>query len=121
AVNGGYAPLSCVMVRQSLVEEMFRGSGAYMHAQTYIQSPICSAAGLAVYDHVKKHRLVEAAEKSGEVLKTKLNDLANRSEHVGFVSGKGLFYGVEIVENKKTKRPFSREYKVAENMLRRGM
>jgi adenosylmethionine-8-amino-7-oxononanoate aminotransferase len=121
AVNGGYAPLSCVVVRQSLVDEIYKGSGGYMHAQTYIQSPVSSAAGLAVYDHIKKHRLIEACAKSGEVLKAKLESLSKGSEHIGFVAGKGLFYGVELVEDKKTKKPFSRQHKVAENMLRRGM
>ncbi|HVJ64197.1 MAG TPA: aminotransferase class III-fold pyridoxal phosphate-dependent enzyme [Bdellovibrionota bacterium] len=121
AVNGGYAPLSCVVVKQNLVDEIFKGSGSYVHAQTYIQSPICAAAGLAVYDHIKKHQLVKNVERQGERLLTKLRELAQRSEHVGFVTGRGLFAGVELVEDKKTKKPFDRKNKVAENMHRKGM
>lgn len=121
AVNGGYAPLSAVVVTESLVDEMFRGSGSYGHAQTYIQSPICAAAGLAVYDHIKKHNLVAQVATRGRLLKQKLKSLVDAHAHLGHVAGEGLFMGVEFVQDKASKKPFDRSRKVAESVQRAGM
>lgn len=121
SINGGYAPLSAVVVKESLVEEMYKGSGGYAHAQTYIQSPICASAGLAVYDHIKKHNLIQNAAHKGALLKSKLQALVDSHPHLGHVAGQGLFMGVEFVQDKATKKPFERKLKIAENVHRYGM
>lgn len=121
AVNGGYAPLSCVLARESLVDEMFKGSGSYVHAQTYIQSPICAAAGLAVYDHIKFNHLVENVAVQGRLLKQRLKTLVDRHPNLGHVAGEGLFMGVELVKDKATKTPFERSLKIAEKIHHTGM
>jgi len=121
AVNGGYAPLSCVVVKDEHMDLIANGSGAYLHAQTYIQSPACAAAGLAVYDHIKKYNLVDLVAKNGVLLKSRLQKIVDSHPHLGFVAGMGYLMGVEFVEDKKTKKPFSRSNKVSEKIHRSGI
>jgi adenosylmethionine-8-amino-7-oxononanoate aminotransferase len=47
SLGGGYAPLSALVAKQAHVDELKRGTGYFMHAQTYLQAPFLTAAGLA--------------------------------------------------------------------------
>ncbi len=114
-ISSGYVALSAVMVKDAHLREMKAGTGYFMHAQTYLQAPSMAIAGVAVLEYFEKYRAIENSEKMGafmhSLLHRELDDLA----HVGFITGRGLFAGVEFVEDKKTKKPFDRSQKIAEN------
>ncbi|MCY1079109.1 aminotransferase family protein [Archangium lansingense] len=116
-LSGGYAPLSAVLVRQEHLEEMRQGSGGFMHAQTYLQAPCMTAAGVAVLDYYEKHGLVAHAARVGAYLQRRLREALLPLPHVGAVQGVGLMAGVELVEDKESKRPFARSRKVVERLL----
>jgi adenosylmethionine-8-amino-7-oxononanoate aminotransferase len=54
---GGYAPLSAVLVGERVVEVMKKGTGAFVNGYTFQSSGTGTAAGLAVYDYIHKHKL----------------------------------------------------------------
>lgn len=54
---GGYAPLSAVLVAPRVVDVLARGSGAFVNGFTFQSSGVGTAAGLAVYNYIKKHDL----------------------------------------------------------------
>lgn len=116
-LSGGYAPLSAVLVREDHLDELRRGSGGFMHAQTYLQAPCMTAAGLAVLDYYERHDLVAHAERVGAYLQRRLREVLLPLPHVGSVQGVGLMAGVELVEDKATKRPFPRARKAVEGLL----
>lgn len=113
-LNSGYAPLSAVLVRDAHVREMKAGSGGFMHAQTYLQAPCMTAAGLAVVDYIEKNHVLDNARARGEQLQRLLREKLLPLPHVGWVSGTGMLAGVEFVENKATKSPYPRSRKLAE-------
>ncbi len=115
-LGGGCAPLSALMVRQDHVEEMRRGSGYFQHAQTYLQAPFITAAGVAVLDELERLDLVVHARRVGEHLHARLRERLLPLAHVGSVQGMGLLAGVELVEDKATKAPFPRARKVIERV-----
>jgi len=104
-----------VIVRDSHLKEMKAGTGYFMHAQTYLQTPTMGAAGLATLEFFEKNQLVENSKKMGALLHQVLHQELDSHPHVGFISGKGLFAGIEFVDDKKTKKPFDRSQKTAEN------
>ncbi len=114
AISSGYAALSAVMVRDSHLREMKAGTGYFMHAQTYLQAPSMVAAGLATLEYFEKNRTVENSAKLGARLHSLLHEALDSHPNVGFITGKGLFAGIEFVENKKTKKAFDRSKKIAE-------
>ncbi|MCP3102494.1 aspartate aminotransferase family protein [Myxococcus sp. K15C18031901] len=116
-ISGGYAPLSAVLVRQAHLEEMRAGSGGFMHAQTYLQAPAMTAAGLAVLDYFERHGVVANAARVGAYLQRRLREVLAPLPHVGCVQGVGLMAGIELVEDVATRRPFPRSRKVVERLL----
>ncbi len=112
-ISGGYAALAAVVTSERLLEPIARGSGALMHAQTFVHTPMMCAAGLAAIRYLRKHDLVARSRTMGDVM---LRKLARLGDHplVGDVRGRGLLAGVELVADKRTKAPFPRRRKVAE-------
>jgi adenosylmethionine-8-amino-7-oxononanoate aminotransferase len=115
-LGGGYAPLSALLVTQAHVEEMRRGTGSFQHAQTYMNAPFITAAGLAVLDYFDKHDLVRSAARVGAHLQRRLSERLHPLAYVGCVQGTSLLAGVELVADKGTRAPFSRNRKVAERL-----
>ena len=64
---------------------------------TFGGNPLSTAAGLANLDYLLENDLQTNAYKVGNRLKSNLDGLAERSEIVGEVRGKGLMLGVELV------------------------
>lgn len=115
-LGGGYAPLSALLVRQDHVDEMRAGSGYFQHAQTYLQAPFITAAGVAVLDFIERHGLVERASRLGARLLARLEERIAHLPFVGCVQGIGMLVGVELVADRTTREPFARDRKVAERL-----
>ncbi|BEI86287.1 hypothetical protein CcaverHIS002_0605740 [Cutaneotrichosporon cavernicola] len=122
---GGYAPLSAVLVGDKVVDVLRRGTGAFVNGYTFQSSGTGTAAGLAVYNYIKEHKLVEQCAARGELLAKLLREKVGPLKHVGDVRGMGLFWGIELVADKTTKTPFKYEDNVngrlADAILARGV
>jgi 4-aminobutyrate aminotransferase len=86
------------------------------HASTFGGNPLSCAAAMAVIDVVKEEKLLENANKQGAYIMKRLGELKEQCEIVGDVRGKGLMIGMEIVEDKESKKPAPQ--KVTEIMMR---
>ena len=75
------------------------------HASTFGGNPLACVSALAVIDVIKEERLLENAEKKGNHIMKWLQNLKEEREIVGDVRGKGLMIGIEIVEDRETKKP----------------
>ena len=74
------------------------------HASTFGGNPVSCAAALATLDLVEK-KLAANAAKTGAYLISRLKGLAERHRKIGDVRGLGLMCGVELVVDRKSKRP----------------
>lgn len=86
------------------------------HASTFGGNPLSCAAAAAVLDIIKEQQLLDNANKQGAFAMKRLEELKETCNIVGDVRGKGLMIGVELVEDKETKKPASQ--KAAEVILR---
>jgi 4-aminobutyrate aminotransferase len=75
------------------------------HASTFGGNPLSCVSAGAVIDVIKEERLLENATKQGAHIMKRLTELKDKCEIVGDVRGKGLMVGMEIVENKESKKP----------------
>jgi 4-aminobutyrate aminotransferase len=75
------------------------------HASTFGGNPLACAAALAVIDVIKEERLLENSNKQGVYALKRLGELEKDNPIVGDVRGKGLMIGVELVEDKESKKP----------------
>jgi 4-aminobutyrate aminotransferase-like enzyme len=85
---------------------------------TFGGNPVACAAGLAVLDVLEQERLQENALRVGRHLIAGLKDLQSRHSLIGDVRGSGLFLGVELVRDRETLEPATREASYVVNRLR---
>lgn len=118
-LGGGYAPVSALMIDETLTLPVIEKMGGFYHSQTYVNAPLVTAAGNAVLAHLKKNHLIENSRIQGEALLRSLRETIGSHPNVGNLSGKGLLIGIEFVENGQT--PFSRSQKIIERHLKSAM
>jgi len=73
------------------------------HASTYGGNPICLAAALATLEIIEREAMQNAATVGAAAL-SRLNTWIKKHEVVGDVRGRGLMIGVEIVEDKQSRK-----------------
>jgi 4-aminobutyrate aminotransferase-like enzyme len=116
-LNAGVAPLSAVVTRRQLLDELASRGVSFNHAQTYSHHPVTCAAGLATLRLLRGRQLVERVAALEAVFLGGLATL-RRSPLVGDVRGKGLLAAVELVADRDRKEPFPRSSRVAERLTR---
>jgi len=109
----GYFPLAAVMARRSIVDTVLK-NGGFMHGYTYAGNPMACAVGLEVLKIIIADDLCANAREVGAMLKIGLETLAERYPIIGQVRGKGLLLGIELVEDRKTRKPFASSLEVAQ-------
>ena len=123
-INGGYAPLSAMLAKRTLVDVVARGPfRGLVHAQTYSHHALGSAAALATLRYIDEHDLVSHAATIGDRLQRALRSLQGdgpRAQIIGDVRGIGLLAAVELVADRASKRPFPRARKIAEALVARA-
>lgn len=119
-IGGGLVPLAAVFCREKILKTIQNGSGNFIHGFTFENNPFTTGIGREVLRYMKKHALVQASSQKGKYLLKKLNTLKN-IDIVGDVRGLGLMTAVELVCDKKTKKPFSRKQQVAEKILQAAL
>ncbi len=99
----GYLPLGATIVRKEIgdrFKEQF-----FAHGATYAGHALACATALAVIPIYQEDHLIENAEKMGKYLLEKAIELKDKHPCVGDVRGLGLFVGLELVKNQKTREP----------------
>ena len=111
-IASGYAPLGAVIVAGHVAETISRGTGAFVHGFTYDAHPVAAAAANAVLDYIERENLFSRVEPVGRELGSALESL-QRYSVVGDVRGKGLLFGIELVQDAKTREPFPPDAQIA--------
>ena len=105
-LGAGYQPIGAMLCTGEIFETLARGTGFFQHGHTYIGHPTAAAAGHAVVSAIIERALIERVRQQGEKLAHKLHDRFGQHAHIGDLRGRGLFRGIEIVEDRETKAPF---------------
>ena len=100
ALGGIGLPISGIAYKESL-DKWSSGQ----HIGTFRGNQLAYAAGSAAIHFMLEHRLDNHAKEIGTLLKNSLKALEKDSKIIGEVRGSGLMLGVEIVDDKASKRP----------------
>ena len=92
-------PLGATVARAEVMESWKPGQ----HASTFGANPVAVEAALATLEVFKSERLLENVRKVGRNAKKRLFEMMTKYEIVGDVRGMGLFLGVEIVKDRRSK------------------
>jgi 4-aminobutyrate aminotransferase-like enzyme len=112
---GNGHPLAGVVGRAELING-FGGRGMYFN--TFGGNPVACAVGLAVLEVIEQEGLVEKAHMVGEHLRVGLGALSQQHTMIGDVRGRGLFWGVEMVEDRASKAPATQATRAILNGMR---
>jgi len=111
-LGAGYQPVGAVLVSGKIIDAIQRGSGALAQGHTYMGHPIACAAALAVQQVIENDHLLELVRRMGRVLEERLRAVFKDHPHVGDIRGRGLFWALELVEDRQGKRPFPASRKI---------
>jgi adenosylmethionine-8-amino-7-oxononanoate aminotransferase len=99
-LTGGYAPCAAVLASAKVVAAFEEGSGSFNNGFTYQSWAIGARAGVAVQKIIQEQGLVEVCYQRGVYLKKALEAQLKECLHVGDIRGMGLFWGVELVQDR---------------------
>ncbi|MDO8581034.1 MAG: adenosylmethionine--8-amino-7-oxononanoate transaminase [Candidatus Omnitrophota bacterium] len=117
-LTGGYLPLAATLTTTKIFDGFifdYKDQKTFFHGHTYTGNPLSCAAALAnleVFDN--EQTLKRLAPKINHLTKRlkKFNDCP----HIGEIRQLGFMVGIELVKNRKTKKPFAWEERVGVNV-----
>ncbi len=101
ALGGGVLPLAACIARADLDVCGDFAIGHYTHEK----NPLTARAALTTLQIIDDENLVERAGQLGHYAIDRLKGSLHSCPIVGDVRGRGMLFGVEIVENKENKKP----------------
>jgi adenosylmethionine-8-amino-7-oxononanoate aminotransferase len=111
-LGGGYQPIGAVLAHRKLVDAFRAGSGLFQHGHTYLGHAVACAAALAVQQVIARDGLLGRVQQLGAYLEQRLRAELGQHPHVGDIRGRGLFWGVELVADRASKRWFDPAHKL---------
>lgn len=117
-MGNGY-PLAAVAARPDLVEQ-FRSQVMYFN--TFGGNPVACAVGNAVLEVMERDNLIEHARATGDYVRRRFGELAERHAIIGDIRGHGLWIGVELVRDRTDKEHATEEtHTIVDRMKQRGI
>lgn len=108
----GYLPLGAAIYNDKVADAIHGKHGAPMTGHTFTAHTACCAAGVAVQKIVARDKLVERVKAKAPAFRAMLAEATKDIEAVGDIRGRGYFQALELVADRKTKRPFEAEKKL---------
>ena len=100
---GGGLPVAATATTAAIEEDIHaKGSNFYT---SHVSDPLMAEVGLAVLRVITEEQLVERARTMGAYMRRRFEDLQQRYEAIGDVRGAGLLLGVELVEDRASRKP----------------
>lgn len=112
-LGAGYQPIGAMLCTSEIYDAIKNGSGFFQHGHTYVGHPVAAAAGLAVVSELLERDLMPQVKARGAYLEARLRDTFGQHPHIGDIRGRGLFWGIEIVADRASKRPFAQKHGIA--------
>lgn len=104
AITGSYFPFGATLISDRVFEGL---KGAMLwHGWTQHGNPIGAAAAKASLKLIQDQKLVENSEKIGNYVMKRFKSELKALPIVDDISGMGLMLGIEIVKDKRSRKPF---------------
>src|SRR3954465_9473412 len=99
SLSGGYVPVGALLMSQRVYDGVFDSlEHSVSHGSTFAPHDLAMAAGLATLRELDDARLVERAQRLGDILLERTRELAAAHDVVREVRGLGLMWAMEFAE-----------------------
>jgi len=105
-LGAGYQPIGAAVLAAPIHEVIRSGSGFFQHGTTYHGHAAACAGALAVQRRLHDDGILARVRPTGELLEAGLRQRFGNHPHVGDIRGRGLFWALELVSDRRTKAPF---------------
>lgn len=119
-VSGGYLPLAATFASEDIFESFlgaYEDFKTFFHGHTYTGNPLACAVGIASLDVFQNERVLEhvaqRARQLGELLHKEFVSL----RHVGDVRQWGLMAGIELVQDRATRRAYPASARIGARVI----
>ncbi len=120
-LGAGYQPIGAMLASRRIYDTIVGGSGFFQHGHTYMAHATACAGALAVQRVIERDGLLSNVLARGEQLRERLRDVFDGHPNVGDIRGRGLFVGVEFVQDKADKSPLDPARKTHARLKRRAL
>lgn len=114
-ISGGYFPVSAVLASEKIMSPFIDTNSSFLGGHTFACNPVGAAVGIKVLHILKDEDLINNSRKMGTLFLNKLQKLLE-FDIIGDVRGVGLQCGIEIVQDKVTKKPFPAELNISKRI-----
>jgi len=111
-LGAGYQPIGALLASGKIYAAVVNGTGFFQHGHTYTGHATACAGALAVQRIFKNRVLLAKVRERGAGLETLLRARFDAHPHVGDIRGRGLFWALELVEDRSSKQPFDPKHKI---------
>ena len=108
-LTGGYLTLAATLVTKKISNSFlskFSEMKHLFHGHTYTGNPIAAALSLKNLELYEKYNLINKIQKTSKIFQNRINEIHNL-DLVGDIRHKGMVMGIELIQNKKTKKSYA--------------
>jgi adenosylmethionine-8-amino-7-oxononanoate aminotransferase len=124
-LSSGYMPIAATVVRPVLYEAFKEHAARLTHLLTFGGHAVACAVALKNIEILQRENLVDNSARMGERLLAGLKDMVERHPAAGDARGKGLMCALDLVQNKETREPWSKDstfsWRLTELLAERGV
>ena len=113
ALSGGVLPVSAVLADDEIMLTIKPGE----HGSTFGGNPVACAVAIAALDVIKNEGLAERATEMGEIFRSRMQQLVDKSPLVNLVRGKGLLNAIVINDDEESETAWNICVKLRDNGL----
>lgn len=113
ALSGGMYPVSAVLANDEIMNVIKPGQ----HGSTFGGNPIACAVAVAALDVVEEEKLSERAEELGQLFRSEIEKLIQKTDLITKVRGKGLLNAILINDTPDSKTAWNLCLQLKENGL----
>ncbi|HUZ63294.1 MAG TPA: aspartate aminotransferase family protein [Acetobacteraceae bacterium] len=99
---GGGLPVAGT-ITTAKIEETIHSRG-FSYYTSHVSDPLMAEVGLAVLGVIREEKLVERARTVGAYMRGRFEELQQRYEVIGDIRGAGLLLGVELVQDRASRK-----------------
>ena len=112
-LSSGYQPISAVSLGARMGEAIAGANEELVHGYTYSGHPVASAVALKNIEVIERQRIVQRVKRTiGPYFQKRVREVFANHPLVGEVRGVGMLAAIELVQDRKARRPYVRERNV---------
>lgn len=123
-LTGGYMPMALFVTTQKIYDAFYddyNTGKAFMHSHTYSGNPLACSAANAVLDLMEDGTILKKAQENAIYFNNIIKEKFLSHKNVGEVRHIGLINAIELVEDKKSKKPFDGRFRTGYQIYKKAL